>query len=106
MQRIREVGPVKKRVLLMDSTLAVVKVVADSTMSDASYGTRAGGLIAYRGDSTLFIDPSALSMLVIDPDGKIARVMAAPRPNDVPFLTDFPFFAPAHAATTPIAPRD
>jgi hypothetical protein len=26
--------------------------------------------------------------------------------NDVPFLTDFPFFAPAHTAATAIAPRD
>ena len=90
--------PVKKRVLLLDSMLAVVKVVADSTMSDANYGTRAGGLIAYRGDSTLFVDPTALSMLVIDPDGKIARVMAAPRPNDVPFLVGGPLGNPAFDA--------
>ncbi len=77
-----------RRVLLLDSTLALVGVVADSTSSTASaYGARPGGLIAYRGDSTLFVDPASLSMLVIDPAGKIARVMAAPRPNDVGFLT-------------------
>ena len=77
-----------RRVLLMDSTLKLLSVVADSTSSTASaYGPRPGGLIAYRGDSTLFVDPASLSMLVIDPTGKIARVMAAPRPNDVMFLT-------------------
>jgi hypothetical protein len=90
--------PVKKRVLLMDSTLAVLGVVADSTTSAASYGTRPGGLIAYRGDSTLFVDPSSLSMLVIDPAGKIARVMAAPRPNDVAFLVGGAFGNPGFDA--------
>jgi hypothetical protein len=90
--------PVRKRVLLMDSTLAVLGVVADSTTSAASYGTRPGGLIAYRGDSTLFVDPSSLSMLVIDPAGRIARVMAAPRPNDVGFLVGGPLGNPGFDA--------
>jgi hypothetical protein len=76
-----------RRVLLLDSTLKLIGVVADSTSNTQSaYGPRPGGLIAYRGDSTLFVDPASLSMLVIDPAGKIARVMAAPRPNDVQFL--------------------
>ena len=88
-----------RRVLLMDSTLALLDVVADSTSSTASaYGPRGGGLIAYRGDSTLFVDPASLSMLVIDPLGKIARVMAAPRPNDVQFLTGGPFGTPGFDA--------
>ena len=90
---------VGRRVLLMDSTLALLGVVADSTSSTASaYGPRGGGLIAYRGDSTLFVDPASLSMLVIDPAGKIARVMAAPRPNDVQFLTGGPFGTPGFDA--------
>ena len=90
---------VGRRVLLMDSTLALIGVVADSTSSTASaYGPRGGGLIAYRGDSTLFVDPASLSMLVIDPAGKIARVMAAPRPNDVQFLTGGPFGTPGFDA--------
>jgi hypothetical protein len=44
---------------------------------------RGGGILPYRGDSTLFLDPASLSMLVIDPKGIITRVMAAPRPDDV-----------------------
>ena len=88
-----------RRVLLMDSTLTLLGVVADSTSSTASaYGPRPGGLIPYRGDSTLFVDPASLSMLVIDPAGKIARVMAAPRPNDVPFLTGGAFGTPGFDA--------
>jgi hypothetical protein len=81
-----------RRVLLMDSSLKVLGVVADSTSSTASaYGAWPGGLMPYRGDSTLFVDPASLSMLVIDPSGKIARVMAAPRPDDVMALVGGPF---------------
>ncbi len=86
---------VRRRVVLMDSSLKVVGVVADSTSSTANaYGVRAGGLLAYRGDSTLFIDPASLSMLVIDGAGKVVRVMAAPRPTDVQFLVGGPFGNP------------
>lgn len=78
----------RRRVLLLDPQLNVVSVVADSTSNTASaYGARPGGLIAYRGDSTLFVDPASLSMLVIDPSGKIIRTIAAPRPSDVGFLS-------------------
>src|SRR5205807_441585 len=72
-----------RRLVLLDSTLAVKTVVADSTPATASaYSGRIAGLIAYRGDSTLFTDPQSLSMLVIDPVGKIARSMAVPRSRD------------------------
>lgn len=85
----------RRRVLLMDSSLKVIGVVADSTSSTANaYGVRPGGLLAYHGDSTLFIDPASLSMLVIDGAGKVVRVMAAPRPNDVQFLVGGPFGNP------------
>lgn len=82
-----------RRVLLLDSTLSRVTVVADTTSATANaYGVRPGGLIAYRGDSTLFVDPASLSMLLIDPNGKIARVMSAP--PDVGFLIGGPFGNP------------
>ncbi len=72
---------------MLDSTLKVVAVVVDSSSGgENAYGTRPGGLIPYHGDTTLFLDPVALSMLVIDPAGKIVRVMAAPRPSDAQFL--------------------
>ena len=78
----------RRRVIMLDKDMKLVGVVADSTSSTANaYGVRPGGLLAYRGDSTLFVDPASLSMLVIDPNGKIIRTMAAPRPNDVNFLT-------------------
>jgi hypothetical protein len=73
-----------RRVLLFDSTFKKVTVIADTTGATGNaYGSRLGGLIAYRGDSTLFVDPQSISMLVIDPNGKIVRTMAAPLPKEV-----------------------
>ena len=47
----------RRRLLLMDSSLQVIKVVLDSlTDVNNAYGTRSGTLIAARGDSTLFVD--------------------------------------------------
>ena len=83
---------VDHRVLLFDSTLAHATPVADSTSSTANaYGNMPGGLIPYRADSTLFIDPASLSMLVLDGSGKIARVMSVPRPDEAIFLIGGPF---------------
>ena len=78
---------VGRRVLLFDSSLKTFTVVADTTSATSSaYGTRPGGLIPFRGDTTLFVDPASLSMLVIDGNGRIARVMSVPRPSDAMFL--------------------
>ena len=94
------------RVLLLDSTFTKITVVADSTSSTANaYGPRNGGLFAYCGDSTMFVDPASLSMLVIDPAGKIVRVMSAPRPVDVPFLVGGPNGTPGFDATGRIVYR-
>ncbi|MDQ3516718.1 MAG: hypothetical protein M3403_08120 [Gemmatimonadota bacterium] len=77
----------KRRVILFDGQLATYSVVADSTAETGNaYGGRFGGLIAYHGDSSLFVDPASLSMLVVDPSGKIARVMSVPRSQDATML--------------------
>ena len=77
-----------RRVLMLDSTLAVIGVVADSTSATANaYASRSGGLIPYRGDSTLFVDPQSMSMLVLDPTGKNVRTMSVPRSQDAFSLT-------------------
>ena len=73
----------RRRLLLLDPTLENYTVIADSTSGSVNgYGPRPGALIPYVGDSTLFLDPTAGSFLVIDPAGKVARVMSPPRPND------------------------
>jgi hypothetical protein len=79
-----------RRVVMLDQSLAMVGVAADSTPSTANaYGPRPGSLVAYRGDSTLFIDAASLSMLVIDPAGKIVRVMSVPRSQDAGAIAGF-----------------
>ncbi|NCW44277.1 MAG: hypothetical protein EBV77_02050 [Gemmatimonadaceae bacterium] len=76
-----------RRVLLMDSTFTVIKVVADTTPGNPnSYGGGVASLIAFRGDSTLFVDAQSLSMLVIDSNGEVARVMSVPRAQDAMML--------------------
>src|SRR5687767_12731548 len=78
-----------RRVLLFDPMLKTFTVVADSTSATASaFSGRIGGLITYRGDSTIFADPMSLSMLVIDPNGKVARVMSVPRSQDAMMLAN------------------
>jgi hypothetical protein len=78
-----------RQLLLLDQSLANISVVADSTSGGAnSYGIRPGGIISYLGDSTLFIDPAGLSMFVIDPTAKIARVASVPRSQDAPALSN------------------
>jgi hypothetical protein len=77
----------RRRLLIMDSTMTTLGVVLDSAAEAMNtYGTRAGVLIAFRGDTTLFVDPASYAMLVLDGAGKIVRVRAAPRTSDVTLL--------------------
>jgi hypothetical protein len=76
-----------RKVVLLDSNLAPITVVADTTPATATaYSGRIASIIPYRGDSTLFIDPQSMSMVVIDPNGKLTRVMAVPRSDDAMML--------------------
>lgn len=80
-----------RRLVKLDASLGNAQVVADSTPATANaYSGRTGGLIAYRGDSTLFVDPQSLSMLVLDGEGKVARVMSVPRSQDAMVLGNAP----------------
>lgn len=77
----------RRRLVLLDKSFATSTVVIDSAAGAAnSYGPRPAPLIAYLGDSSLFVDAASSSLLVIDPNGKVGRVMAAPRPGDLRFL--------------------
>ena len=65
--------------MLFDSSLAHFITIVDTTSETAkAYGTNGGWLLPFTADSSLFADFAALSFLVIDPAGKIARQMAAP----------------------------
>lgn len=77
----------RRRLVLLDKSFATSTVVIDSAAGTTnSYGPRPAPLIAYLGDSSLFVDAASSSLLVIDPSGKVARVMAAPKPGDLRFL--------------------
>jgi hypothetical protein len=77
----------KRQLTLLEPCLCSSTIVADSVSGTASsYGTRAGGLIPYLADSTLFVDPAGLSMFVLDPAGKIARVASVPRSQDAAMI--------------------
>src|SRR5579862_3340505 len=80
---------IKRRLLLFDSTLKNPTVILDA-LGAASRGfpsapnpsQRSGTLIAGRGDTTLFLDLPARSLLSIDGDGKLGKVIALPRVDD------------------------
>jgi hypothetical protein len=77
----------RRQLLVLDRGLTTTAVVADSAGGGASsYGAGAGGIIPFLGDSTLLVDPAGLSMFVIDPTGKIARVASVPRSQDAAAL--------------------
>ncbi len=77
-----------RKIVLLDSSLAQLSVVADTTSATATaYSGRIASIIPYKADSTLFVDPQSLSMMVIDPTGKMtSRVMALPRSEDAGML--------------------
>jgi hypothetical protein len=74
--------PMGRRVLLFDAALQTFTIVADSMGANGNTYGRVSNLIAYHGDSTLLVDPQSLSMLVLDANGKVARVMSVPSAQD------------------------
>lgn len=63
--------------------------IADSSGNSGQRYPRSAfaGLYAYSGDSTLFPDVNTRTLLVIDPHGQVARVMAHPRDRDFAYLS-------------------
>jgi hypothetical protein len=87
----------QKRLIILDSTLKRVEVVADASgNSRAPYWPGGGALLAYVGDSTVFVDQASQTFTVIDPSGKIIRAIAAPVSKDVPLLMAGAGVGPPH----------
>ncbi|HTR79076.1 MAG TPA: hypothetical protein VMH39_13245 [Gemmatimonadaceae bacterium] len=83
------------RVLLFDAALGHPIVVADTTGETAkAYGKQGAAIFPFHGDSSLFADFASLSMLVVDPSGKLGRVIAAPRAPGPVWLNN-----PSYSAT-------
>src|SRR5688572_7422076 len=77
-----------RRLLLLDTNLVLERVVLDSMSEHANtYGNRQGSIIPQRGDSTIFIDPNSMAMLILDPHANIARVRSVPKADHVYMYT-------------------
>lgn len=84
----------KRQLVVFDSTLTKYTIIADtSTNSPNSYGFSGaqGGLIPYVGDSSIFIDAQSSAYLVIDANGRFARVMAPTTPFDSYYIASGQF---------------
>lgn len=86
--------PYTRRVLLFDAKLTSAKVVIDTIGgtepgAPAKVQAPALTLIPYLGDSTLYADRVSQSLLVLDADGKVARVMSVPRPSDIGMMAQW-----------------
>ena len=76
-----------QQVMFVEPDLKTWTVIADSTLKTARTYSGNGGLIPYHGDTTLFVDTRGYSFITIDPQGKLGRVFAIPRPNEANYLT-------------------
>jgi hypothetical protein len=74
----------RRQLHLFDSTLARGEIVRDSTPGSAtSYGSRGHRLLKWLGDSSIVGDYQGGTLLILGPNGQVARAMA---PLD-PFMT-------------------
>lgn len=81
---------VHRQLVLLDSGLRRIRIILDSVVGRAqSYGPMATRIVAALGDSTWFLDVASLSIVVIDPAGRVQRTMAAPRTRDLPLAATF-----------------
>lgn len=77
-----------RQLVILDAALRNRTVVLDSVPTNGQgYGPRASPMLAYLGDSTLFVDGASRTLLVLGPNGNIVRVASAPKPNDLSVLS-------------------
>src|SRR6266498_3845130 len=79
---IRQLGPVVAKSTEPLAGVTSIRQLPGGRVLANAYSGRLGGLIAYKGDSTIFVDPTSMSMLVIDGSGKVARLMPVPSSQD------------------------
>lgn len=87
----------RRQLVLFDGELRKVKTVIDgSDLPGGPLSGPLGGLLAFKGDSSLFIDPRALTVLVLDAQGVESRVMAVPSVRDAALMIGGPFGMPGY----------
>ncbi len=89
----------RRQVLLLDAEFHKVKSVVDSANGAGTFWSGPmSGLLPFKRDSSLVVDPRTYTMLVIDANGDVARVMAIPSVRDAPFMVGGPFGTPGYDA--------
>jgi hypothetical protein len=78
-----------RRLVLFDSTLKNTTIVAAATGAPTIYGDNGAVLIPAPADTTFILDPRSIGFLVLDPNGKVARVIAAPKPSDISVIVGY-----------------
>ena len=73
----------RRQLIRLDASLQQVTVIADTAAAPLPYGQRQAGMLSYLGDSTIIVDPSTLSFVVLNAQGKVVKVMAPPRISDI-----------------------
>ena len=67
----------RRQLLRFDASLKNVVTIADTAAGALMpYGMRPLGVIPFAGDSTIIVDGSTMSLVLIDAHGKTVRVMA------------------------------
>src|SRR5262245_36501510 len=79
----------RRQVVRFDPTLKSVRVVADTAAgAPLPYAQRGFGMLPYIGDSTMLADPSTSALVILNAEGKVVRIAASPRNNDLNLLTN------------------
>lgn len=76
------------RLTLFDSSLKHITLVAADSGALTPYGDAGLVLVAAPADTTLILDPKSAGFWVLDPSGKVVRVIAAPKPSDITMLVN------------------
>lgn len=77
----------RRQLVILDENLGTSSVVLDSAgMGSNSYGPRTSPMFPYLADSTLFVDRESMSLLLLDPQGKVVRTMSVPRASDLTLM--------------------
>jgi hypothetical protein len=82
-------NPEQRQVFLFDSTLSARRAVLDSSGSEIAgvgLGAVPSKLVAFSGDSTMYLDPRSLAVLILDPNGQLVRVVAPAQPRDLSLM--------------------
>jgi hypothetical protein len=79
--RLLVLDPSAHVMVVLDSSLKTTTVVLDSVSGRSNSYVAGSFIIKFRGDSALLYDGGAKAFVVVDPDGRLGRVLAGPPPD-------------------------